>query len=829
MADSAQILNDPDFISANPATRQAIFARHVENDPDYKSADDATKAAIRTRFGFEEQSLPEVVLEEDRSVPEDFFRAAEMSGIPTPRRSWTDIGQGITEVPGVLATGLVGTLVGNLAGPITSMYEGSFGTRQGSRRAEQVAGDVQQMLTYQPRTQTGRDILGGFSSFIDATKLAGLNPATATELAAVSSPVFQQGKLAANAKLAERNALIQEQNVAQSFQNAAKIDASKLAVKHNIILDPSESNPTVANRLTAGAAKSVTNFSKNAAKLNDVRFTQMALEDMGLPPNTVLNDDAIKTALATHDAAYDAVGKISLVAPDLPALRKIESLRITRAPIGGEKNAAAVNNLVDETLAKVGAGRSGSEINVDIRNLRREAKQIYDAQQKSGVPDSTLIAKAEANISIANALEDLIDANAPNAEVLGNLRKARTAKAKIFDYERALNNQTNRIDPQVLAKMAQDGKPLTGIAADIAKIASVFPDIAQTGVSGTSPLIKGFTRSGAGGTAAMAAASLVGAPLIPAAVGGGLVGYFGGGLAANRMLKPGYQAKYAIPSDFRPPVVENNLRPVPMSTDRNLPVPYDYRNSLLTQDQIPNWVFGQNIPEGDVRVGVPSTPQLEAPSAQSTMRGVEQQRRYEYERQKNAEQALNEFEAATQAQGRRPTSNEVVLELDPVTGKLRSTSQGIKGATLEVVEDPGKALNSAATKVSSGRRFDLTADEKVAWEKTKVDLAAVDAGLAKLSDKALAEKAMDRAWVADTVAKAKQKAAAFAEIEKRSKDAQQVARARAERERLMDALEALEPQLSRVRATSAGEQGPKTREAIRNRLAPQNQNKLRND
>jgi hypothetical protein len=169
------------------------------------------------------------------------------------------------------------------------------------------------------------------------------------------------------------------------------------------------------------------------------------------------------------------------------------------------------------------------------------------------------------------------------------------------------------------------------------------------------------------------------------------------------------------------------------------------------------------------------------------------------------------------------------LELDPVTGKLRSTSQGIKGATLDVIEDTGKALNSAANKVSSGRRFDLTADEKIAWEKTRVDLAVVDSGLAKLSDKALAEKAMDRAWVAETVAKAKQKAAAFAEIEKRSNDAQQVARARMERERLMDALEALEPQLGRARPTSSGEQGPKTREAIRNRLAPQNQNKLRND
>lgn len=829
MADPNEILNDPDFINANPATKQAIFAHHVENHPDYTSANDATKAAIRARFGFEapSQEAPDY---EDTSIPEEFFRAGYKTEVPGPRRSFSDVVQGVTEVPGVLATGAVGSLVGNVAGPITSMYEGSFGTQAGVRRAQNVAQNVQQALTYSPRTQTGRDILEGLSGFMDTTKLAGLNPYTATELMALGAPVVQQGRTAVGTKLDARAAAQQEANIARSYENAAKIDASKLAVKYGIILDPSESNPTVINRLTAGAAKSTTDFSKKAAQLNDARFTQMAIEDMGLPPNTVLDSDAIKTALAKHDAPYEAVGQISRVAPDSDVMRRIESLRIKRAPIGGEESAAAVNSLIDETLTKVNAGRSGSEINVDIRNLRREANEIYNAQQKSGQPDITKLARAEANKKIADALEDLIDANAPNAEVLANLRKARMAKAKIYDYERALNNQTNRIDPQVLAKMAKDEKrPLSGIAADIAKIASVFPDIAQTGVTGTSPFVKGFTRSGVGGTTAMAAASLVGAPLVPAAVGGGVVGYFGGGLAANRMLKPGYQARYAIPEDFRPPVVENNLRPVPMSTDRNLPVPYDYRNALLTKDQIPNWVFGQAIPEGDVRVGTPSGPMLEPPSAASTMRSVEQQRAYEYQRQRAEAEAAAARQAQQEAAGRAPTRGEVVLEVDPVTGKLRSTSEGVKGATLEVVEAPGKALNNAVNKVSSGRRFDLTAEEKVAWEKTRVDLAAVDAGFAKLSDKALAEKAMDRAWVAETVAKAKQKAAAFAEIEKRSKDAQQIARAKAERERLMDVLETLEPQLSRSRATSSGEQGPKTREAIRNRLAPQNRNKLRND
>jgi len=516
----------------------------------------------------EQPLLPEVVVEADRSIPTEANLAIDLDRVPGPRRSFGDVFQGITEVPGVLLTGGMATLAGNVAGPLVSMREGTFGTLQGVRRAQEVAESAQKEYTYQPRTQTGRDILSGLSGFIDTTKLAGLNPYMATELGVLGAPALRQGKLAGEAKLAERNALIQEQNVAKSFENAAKIDASKLAVKYNIILDPSESNPTLTNRLTAGAAKSVTDFSKKAAQLNDARFTQLAIKDMGLPPNTVLDAKAIKKALAMHDAPYEVIAKIERLTPTKEVLEKIETLRIKRPSIGGEKNAAAVNELVDETLSKIKEGRSGKEINLDIRNLRREANDIYSAQQKSGQPDATKIARADANKKIADALEALIDANAPNAEVLANLRKARAAKAKVYDYERALNSQTNRIDPQILAKMAKDEKPLSGIAADIAKIASVFPDIAQTGVSGTSPFLKGFARSGAAGTTAAGVAALIGSPIAPFAVGGALTGYFGGGLAANRMLKPGYQAKRAVPQDFRSLESVNNLAPEPRNNLR---------------------------------------------------------------------------------------------------------------------------------------------------------------------------------------------------------------------------------------------------------------------
>jgi hypothetical protein len=46
-----EILRDPNYINANPATKQAIFDKYAPQDNNYLEANDATKAAIRQRFG----------------------------------------------------------------------------------------------------------------------------------------------------------------------------------------------------------------------------------------------------------------------------------------------------------------------------------------------------------------------------------------------------------------------------------------------------------------------------------------------------------------------------------------------------------------------------------------------------------------------------------------------------------------------------------------------------------------------------------------------------------------------------------------------------------
>jgi hypothetical protein len=210
---------------------------------------------------------------------------------------------------------------------------------------------------------------------------------------------------------------------------------------------------------------------------------------------------------------------------------------------------------------------------------------------------------------------------------------------------------------------------------------------------------------------------------------------------------------------------------------------------------------------------------LGAPSPQGTINAL----RAEDVRRAGVSRTLGQQaeaqQAATEAAGRRPAAGEVILDFDPVTGRFREASQGLKGATPETFSNFGAALQTAANKVTAGKRFDLTAAEKVAWDRTKVDLAEVAPGFRSLTDKAVAEKMLDRAWVEQTAAKAREKAVAFEQLAARAKDAQARQAALANRERMMDLAAQMEDTLRAPRPDiSTKQQGPKTRAAIRNRL-----------
>jgi hypothetical protein len=502
------------------------------------------------------------------------------------------------------------------------------------------------------------------------------------------------------------------------------------------------------------------------------------------------------------------------------------------ATLGGKAQAKVVTTLIDDVIQELQAGRSGEQVIDDIRQMRRQAQSVYKARDSGNNPPPADIAQADARIGIANALEKLIDENAPNAKVLKEFQQARQRMAQIYDAERAINYANESVDPQIFAKLFQEKKGgMTGVGADIGKVAAQFPNLMSTQAP-AAQLMPKVTRSGLlGATGALLGGAVAGYPgAIGGASLGGASGFIGSRLAARGMTNPAYQASRAMPTDYRP--APNMLRPVEPNMTPNALVPYDYSQQIFTQEQMPNFVL-RPVEQGPLTTpGVAPGP-AQIGMAQGPVGGQMGALRMEDARIRNLSMqqgAQAEAQAAAAAAaGRQSTGRGSVLEFDPITGTYKVGGEGVRGATPEIfMSDTGRSLNTATQKIASRQNFALLAEERVAWEKTKVDLAAAVPELKGLSDKAIAGKIMDREWASNAVAKARQQAQAFDEIAQRG--ATDLARRAAAKQRdlLVDALTTLEEQLRPARPVSSGRQGPKTIEALRkvNKLAPDNQNGL---
>jgi hypothetical protein len=732
---------------------------------------------------------------------------------------------GAFEVPSTILSGAVGAVVGPAAGVFETIKSGKYGTAEGVEIGQKRAKEVMKSMTYQPQTAEGRRNLEALGEVLGSEALRPLQgaiglPVTSVPVQSVR-PALQYGKniIGQEAALAAqpitraldaRAAAKAAERTAESFQRAPQIDAAKDAARLGILLDPAISNPTFINKAKELGVDPVEIHNKFSQQ-NRTKWVSIAKKEMGLPESTSLTSSKpFEQARAQAAKPYEDIRKITTFAPNPEVIAKIEGLYDTGL-IGGKTSENAINSLIADAVEKINSGMTGTKVLDSLSDLRKKATKTYNSN--AATPE--MIDVADVRMGIANALEDLIEANVSRPEELTAFRKARQEMARSYTYEAATDISTGLVDPQKLKRMLDKGVPLSGDAEAIARIAGNYPEITSL-----TPIkregIQRFTRSGALGTAGAVLGSQLG---ILGVVGGGALGagasVLGSKLAAKRMSSPEYQAANAVPQDFRPPV--NMLRPAPPSTTQNLPVPFDMRNALVEPGYTPNFVPAGPRPEFSLEGQLP---QLPPPSAASTLAGVESRRAYDLAAQRAAAQQAEAAAAAQAAQGRAPTSGGVAFDLDPVTGQLREVSRGMKGATPETFQNYGTSLDSAANKIAAGKAFDLTAEERIAFNKTKVDLAVIEPGYAKLSDKQITERMMDRQQVDALIQKARQQAIAFEQIAARAESEQAKFNAMAQRQRMMDLAESLEEKLSLSRPdTSRKSQGPKTKEAKRNALA----------
>jgi len=662
-------------------------------------------------------------------------------------------------------------------------------------------------------------------------------PPVAKTVKQAVAPVVEKAKIGMQMPFEPARQARRERLSEESYAKAPQLDAAAEAQRLKIALNPADIDPSVSTRFLSAAAGP--RGPEALALANKPRVTEVAKNELGLDPSTSLTSDAYKQARQNLAAPYDAVRQLPTMVADEAIVKNLNELRKNDKIIGGEGVAKKVNKLVDDAVNKTQAGLTGSELLDNVRALRADAKKIYNNQ--NATPKQ--VAVADANLAIANQLESMIESNIFNPKLLDQFRDARQKMARTYAYEGATDFNTGMVDVSKLARITSKDNALTGDIASLGKIAGNFPDVFTSTAASKFYDLPRLSRSGlAGGGGALVGSQfgLTGS-IVGGLVGGG-IGEFGGALAANRMASPSYQAGLKL-QDFRIPTNQLAAASAPIPQNQAV-VPFDPRNALVDPTEIvgytqdgspitaaqafsrPNFTMPRPGPE--VRTGVqPSAPQLPAPSAEGTINALraEDARRAGVSRSLGQQAEANQ--AAAEAAARRPATGEVILDIDPITGRMREASQGVKGATPETFLNLS-SLDQAAKKVTAGKLFDLTADEKVAWDKTTVDIKDLGTGYNKLSDKAIAGKIMDRKWVAEAYSKAREKAAMFDDIAQRAANEQTRRDAAIKRDQMLDLLSTLEDNLRAPRPTSAGGQGPKTREAIRNRLlGGDNQNNLR--
>lgn len=633
------------------------------------------------------------------------------------------------------------------------------------------------------------------------------------------APIVEQAAIAAKMPFEQRAQARRERLSLEDYARGPQIDAAAEAQRLGIALNPQDIQPTLGARALSTVAGERGTEAIAAANKNQIR--KVVLNELDLPLTTQLDSKAaFDQARMKVAEPYAQVGKLPTMTADNATLDALNRLRPDETLIGSDRYAKAINGIIDDANKKVEAGLNGADLLKNVQTLRQRARKVYNNKNA----DLAALDLADTNLAVANVLESMIETNIFNPKLLDQFRTARQKMARTYAYEGATDLNTGMVDVNKLSRITAKDNTLTGDIAALGQIAGNFPDAFTTKAATAATKAARIGRTGAAGSLGGIAGYALGGDYASAALGslfGAGAGELGQAAAARRIASPEYQAGLNL-RDMRIPVSQAATAMQPIPNSQAL-VPYQAPVEVLMPGEgpyQPNFVMQPNQygPRVTTPGFAPGPAQLPAPSAQGTMGMLRAEDTRRAGMSRTLGQQADAQQAAAEAAARRPTSGAVELQINPLTG-APEIARGLRGATPETFSNFGSSLQTAADKVTAGKRFDLTAAEKVAWDRTRVDLSEVAPGFKALSDKAVAAKMLDRAWVAETATKAREKADAFARMAERAKDTQARRAAQANRERMLDLAEQMEETLRAPRPDVSGkQQGPKTREAFREGL-----------
>lgn len=402
--------------------------------------------------------------------------------------------EGVGEAGLNLVSGAVAQPVAGLRG----IYDLASG--QGAEKAAKDVQSTSQALTYQPRTQAGKntqaiiaapfekldqaaDYLGekaasitgspavgaGVKTLVDAAPLAlGKIPGAAR---AIGSSDIAQGAVQVTKGVADRIATKGEAAAAvkraqESPKNLKIATARGIGLK----IPPTEGGGPVGKVLEGVSGKIQTEMAFSRANAKVINKT--AAKDIGLNDKQPLTEGNIERLKQKEFKTYDRVKNVGRITADEEFRQELEKVK-ERTEQAQEDYPGDTNEKIDKEIAKFNRpGADSSSMLEKVKSLRQRAgKNMQSA-------DAETFELGIAQKKIATALENQIDRHVAVTDpgLIGDFRASRQRLAKIYNVEDALGPNGN-LSAAVLKRQYDRGVPLSGGLKSIAESYAEFPKV----------------------------------------------------------------------------------------------------------------------------------------------------------------------------------------------------------------------------------------------------------------------------------------------------------------------------------------------------------------
>jgi hypothetical protein len=473
MADLATILNDPNYVNANEATKAAIFLKYAPEDPNYVNANEATKQAIHEKFGVQgvakqiSESIATAMGSADapseipaaRAEPTTYetvreFVAPTVSMLGAAGGAYAGIPFG---PPGIISGAGLGYGMAQEALNLADIYIGGKAPREGSAMVTEPVKNVLEGSTYevggrvvapyvgkvigaamdlrqiptQKAAKIARDALGDdLPQVLNALRTAPPNLSAAQATANITNPTWQaliERRLASDPKFVLN---LKNMNEAEGVNALAKLAGGATATEVRATSDVAKSNLNAMTGPTRESALARANLGQTtkqyasdaerlaaeaAAKVQDVRRFTAA----GPRAEALARTQLIEKGQPVGAAKYTYVGG------DLPALAEkaaadaaTGSLKLGEASRFSQAASDALNRAGIKPLETAPIVDSITQLasstkyagNRDVSTaLKRVAQDVAEWTNKGGVIDAWALDAIRKN-SVNAAIRDLYPA-----------------------------------------------------------------------------------------------------------------------------------------------------------------------------------------------------------------------------------------------------------------------------------------------------------------------------------------------------------------------------------------------------------------------------------